>query len=66
MDLHRRLKEESHITFNRQYLSRLAEGGYIPFTTDNKGKKVCTITPPTPSPQNRKKLKAKTKQNKMK
>ena len=40
MDLHRRLKEEGHITFNRQYLARLAEGGYIPFTTDNKGKKV--------------------------
>ncbi len=38
MDLHRRLKEEGHITFNRQYLARLAEGAHIKIDSKTKGK----------------------------
>lgn len=40
MELHRRLKEEGHITFNRQYLGQLANEGRIPFKTDDKDRKI--------------------------
>ncbi len=42
MALHRKLKDEGHITFNRQYLGQLAKEGRIPFRIDDKGRKVFT------------------------